>query len=276
MRCISISLKDEYKLQGGELTCLIADCPLDGEHPEWRRPALIAVPGGNYDWCYQHEGEPFATCFLGKGFQTFILKYATSGDGVHYPEQLLELACAVDYVKKHAKELHVNPNEVFVEGNSAGGHLVANLAVDYQYARELRGENLDCRPTAVALSYPVITTKAGYAGSHNSLLVGCTEAEKEQYMQRLELDELVTKNTPPAFIWATAEDQLVPAENAMRFASALARNGVPYELHIYPHGWHGLSVCNAEVCGQEPYLKKNAQWLDNCADFFREYTEERF
>ncbi len=276
MRCLTVSLKDKYKIQGGELTCLIADCPLDGEHPEWRRPALIAVPGGNYDWCYQHEGEPFAAYFLGKGFQTFILTYTTSRDGVHYPEQLLELACAVDYVRKHAKEFHVNPDEVFVEGNSAGGHLVANLAVDYQYARDLMGEKLYCRPNAIALSYPVITTKAGYAGSHNSLLTGCTEAEKEQYMQRLELDELVTKDTPPAFIWATAEDALVPAENAMRFASALARNGVRYELHIYPHGWHGLSTCNAEICGQEPYLKKNAQWLDNCADFFREYTEEKF
>ncbi len=276
MKCVSVSLKEEYNLQGGELTCMIADCPLDGEHPEWRRPALIAVPGGNYDWCYQHEGEPFAAYFLGKGFQTFILKYTTSVDGVHYPEQLLELACAVDYVKKHAKEFHVNPDEVFVEGNSAGGHLTANLAVDYQLASKLMGAQLDCRPTAVALSYPVITTKAGYAGSHNSLLKGCTEAEKEQYMHRLQLDELVTKDTPPAFIWATAEDALVPAENAMRFASALARNGVPYELHIYPHGWHGLSTCNAEVCGQEPYLKKNAQWLENCADFFREYTAEKF
>ncbi len=276
MKCFHISLKDKYALQGGDLACILGDCPMDGEHPEWRRPAVIVVPGGDYWMCSKTEGEPFASYFLAQGFQTFILTYLTCQASVHYPEQLLELACAVDYVRKHAKEFHVNPDEIFVEGNSAGGHLVANLAVDYQYARELMGEKLYCRPNAIALSYPVITTKAGYGRSHKNLLDGCTETEIEKYMQRLELDEMVTKDTPPAFIWATAEDALVPAENAMRFAAALAHNGVPYELHIYPHGWHGLSTCNAEICGQEPYLKKNAQWLDNCADFFREYTEEKF
>ena len=276
MRCFEVSLSEEYGLQGGKLLCILGDCPMDGEHPEWKRPAVVTVPGGDYWMCSKTEGEPFASYFLGKGFQTFILTYLTCQDGAHYPEQLLELAAAVDYVKTHAAELCVNPDEVFVAGNSGGGHLTANLAVDYPIASRKLGRMLNCRPDAVCLSYPVITTKAGYARSHKNLLDGCTDAEKAEYMNRLELDELVTEDTPPAFIWATAEDPVVPAENAMRFALACARHKVPYELHVYPQGWHGLSTCNRELCGDEPYLKKNGQWLDNCAEFFRLYTKEKF
>ncbi len=79
-------------------------------------------------------------------FQTFILTYLTSPDHVHYPEQLLELAAAVNYVRRNAEEFYVNPDEIFVEGNSAGGHLVANLAVDYRLANDLMDGKLDCRP----------------------------------------------------------------------------------------------------------------------------------
>ncbi len=276
MRCFTVKLSEEYALQGGLLHCILGDCPLDGEQPRWRRPAVVVVPGGDYWMCSKREGEPFASAFLGRGFQTFILTYMTCQEQAHYPEQLLELAAAVDYVRRHAEEFHVNPEEIFVEGNSAGGHLVANLAVDHALASKLMGRELDCCPTAVGLSYPVITTKAGYVGSHKNLLAGCTPEERIGFMERLELDELVTETTPPAFIWATAEDPLVPAENAMRFAMALARHKVPYELHIYPQGWHGMSTCNREICDDAPYLRKNGQWVENCADFFRLYTKECF
>ncbi len=108
MRCVEISLNEEYNLKGGRLVCILGDCPLDGEHPEWKRPAVLAIPGGDYWMCSKREGEPFASYFLSKGFQTFILTYLTAPDSVHYPEQLLEAACAVDYIRKHAEEFHVN------------------------------------------------------------------------------------------------------------------------------------------------------------------------
>ncbi len=277
MNIFKVDLGPLYGLQGGTLDCILGDCPLDGEHPTWRRPAVLVIPGGDYWACSLREGEPTASFFLSKGFQTFILTYTTCQNGTHYPEPLLQAAAAVDYVRKHAARLHVDPQEVFVVGNSAGGHLTANLAVDYRHASELAGRALDCRPTAVCLSYPVITTKAGYGRSHKNLLDGCTDEQKAQYMQRLELDELVDGDTPPAFIWATAEDDLVPAENALRFALAMARNGVRYELHIFPQGGHGISTCSMEInTGCEPYLRRNAQWLENCASFFRLYTQEGF
>lgn len=275
MQAFHVDLKEFYPLQGGKLSCMLADCPWDENPQAWKRPAVIVVPGGDYVFVSRREGEPVASYFLSRGFQAFILTYDTATEGVHYPQELLQLASAVDYVRKHAGQLHVNPEEVFVVGFSAGGHLTANLAVDYARAR-----GLDCRPTAVGLSYPVISAKAGYPGSHKNLLAGCPEEEKAELTQRLDLDEQVTENTPPAFIWTTAEDDLVPSVNALRYALALAQKGIRYELHVYPQGGHGGSTWDLEVngwlAGEANLRKKNSRWLENCAEFFRLYTKEAF
>ncbi len=276
MRVIHVALKEHYGVQGGILDGILADCPLDGENPQWKRPAVVVVPGGGYAMCSKREGEPIASFFLSRGFQAFILTYQTCQDGVHYPEQLLEAASAVDYIRSHAQEFYVNPDEVFVVGFSAGGHLTADLAVEYAFASEKMGRQLNCRPTAVGLSYPVISRQTGYVDSHNNLLAGCTEEELTAHSHRLDLDQQVDENTPPAFIWSTAEDSVVPSANALRFALALATHGVPYELHVYPQGEHGLSTCDLEICAPERYLQKNGAWLENCASFFRLYTQEPF
>ena len=279
MRAYTVELKNEYaKLCGGKLECMLMDFPWDGENTiGWRRPALIVVPGGGYAYTSEREGAPIAAEFFARGFQTFVLKYTAAGeDGVCYPEQLLEIAAAVDYVKKHAEELHVNPDEVFAVGFSAGGHLTANLAVDHPYILEKFGMNLDCKPTAVGLSYPVISRKYGHVGSHDNLLCEYTEEAKAKLVNELALDEMVNEYTSPAFIWATANDGVVPAENALRYALALAKQNIPYELHVYPNGPHGLSTCRFEINNPSNGMERVAKWIDDCAAFFRMYTVEKF
>jgi acetyl esterase/lipase len=252
------------------------DYPWDGEvNPDWKRPAVIVVPGGGYGMTSKREGEPIATAFMGRGFQTFVLWYLTAPDGVHYPEQLLELSSAVDYVKKHAKELNVNADEIFVVGFSAGGHLTGNLAVEHQNVSEKVGVALDCKPTAVGLCYPVITDLHGHFGSYVNLLQEYTEEAKAELLKTLRLNEAVSEYTPPAFIWATADDGCVPADNALRYALALADKGIDYELHIYPHGAHGAATGSLEINAPAEGLARIAHWLDDCAAFFRLYTVEK-
>ena len=279
MRMIDVALKEEYGfLQGGNLQGWLGDYPWDGErNPSWKRPALIVVPGGGYGMVSKREAEPIASYFYGKGFQVFILTYMCEPQGAYYPEQLLELASAVDYVKKNAKDFDVNAEEIFAVGFSAGGQLVANLAVEHQEVAEKAGQALCCKPTAVGLCYPVISSTHGHMGSYVNLLKRYPEAEQVALKSKLNLDERVNEQTPPAFLWATATDNVVPADNTLRYALAMARNNRPYEVHVYPEGIHGLSACNMEICQDGDVTTKTmARWMDDCAAFFRRYTEEKF
>ena len=272
-----VSLKDEYGLKFGSLECLCLDLPFDKPNPAWKRPAVIVVPGGAYQIVGKREGMPVASAFLARGFQAFVLEYSTIENGGRYPDQLVQLGCAVDYVKKNAERFHVNADEVFVVGFSAGGHLTANLGVEYASVSKYLGREVDAKPAAIGLGYPVITAKTKYCASHENLLKGYSEEERQALLARLNLDEAVTAETAPSFVWTTATDTLVPAENAMLFALACARNGVPYELHVYPSGRHGCGTFDYEVnVGEFPAWQQNRTWVDSCATFFRSFCEEKY
>lgn len=277
MKTYTINLKDEYSfLTGGELSCLLMEYAFPGERPDWKRPAVLVVPGGGYSRISPSEGDPIASAFMALGFQAFVLKYRCTSQGAYYPEQLLEISAAVDYVRKHATELNVNEKEIFVIGSSAGGHLAANLSVSYELASKLAKMELDCKPTAVGLAYPVISYNYGHTGSFDNLVQGYSEEEKKDLLAQLNLDLLVNADTPPTFIWCTAEDIIVPPENTIRYVLALAKAGVPYESHIYPKGPHGLSTGSVEIWPFAGDIPKVTSWVKDCADFFRMYTEEKF
>ncbi len=269
----SIDLTKFYKVMGGSLDLYTVECPLP-DCKNWKRPAVIVVAGGAYEHVSKREGATVACNFLARGFQCFVLNYLTVNDGVRYPEQLHELSASVDYLKKNADKFCINGDEIFVLGFSAGGHLTANLAVDYSSVSAICGEPLDCKPTAVGLCYPVISEEFGHLRSHENLLKGYPEEEKKKLLARLNLDKSVTVNTVPSFIWTTASDKTVPAQNSIVFALELAKHNVKYELHIYPDGDHGSSTCDLEVNSYCP--AKNAQWIDNCASFFRLFTTVKF
>ena len=95
MKNYKVSLKETYGIEGGELECILLDLPFDRETPEWKRPAVIVVPGGGYHMVSKREGEPIASAFLARGFQAFVLTYTTAPEGAAYPDQLIQLAAAV-------------------------------------------------------------------------------------------------------------------------------------------------------------------------------------
>ena len=271
----TIDLAKEYGLKGGSLECLCLAHPYDIKEQAWQRPAVIVVPGGGYGMCSQREAGIVATSFLARGFQAFVLRYAVHADGAAYPEQLLELAAAFDYVRKNAKQFAVNADEVFAVGFSAGGHLVADLACEHMTVEEKYGKPLDCTPTAVGLSYPVIYYE-GHKGSYHNLLGNLPEAERERLLPTLNLDERVTADASPAFIWSTFEDGAVPCENSLRYASAMAKAGVRFALQVYPFGQHGMSIATKEISSQygEAAMDWTKSWVDDCCKFFRIYVKE--
>lgn len=278
MHVRTVDLKEEYGIAGGKLECMYIDSPWDSGHEGWKRPAMLVIPGGGYGMVSKREAEPIAHAYFARGFQVFILTYTVGGEkGMSYPEQLIEAGCAVDYIKKHAQEMHVNADEVFAVGFSAGGHLTGNLAVEWQKVPEKAGFALDCKLAGVVLSYPVISQINGHQGSYNNLLYGYTDEAKAELLKTLNLNEAVTKDAPPAFLWATATDNAVPADNAIRFAQACATQGVPYELHIYPRGVHGLSTCSYEICdNMDEIVQRASRWVEDSCQFLHLFTQEKF
>ena len=274
MKIETIYLNEYYHIQGGKVEAFIGAKPFDHE-VDWKRPALIVVPGGGYGMVSKREAEPVAFRFLAKGFQVFILNYLCAPTA-RYPEQLLELACTVDYIRKNCEQYHVNPHEIFAVWFSAGGHLGGNLSTDYMQAVEAYGEELNCKLTASGLCYPVISPKHGHVWSFDNLTNNMGEEAKQTVLNKTYLDEVVNEHTSPAFIWATTEDQVVPVANSVSYAHALAKQGINFELHIYPQGVHGLSTCDMEINPENAFLAKNEHWIGACASFFRLYIEEKF
>ena len=225
------------------LTLYIPD-PINGgmyDHRKaTRRPTVLVLPGGGYAMCSDREGEPIAEDFLVQGFNAAVLIYCAEAKQKH-PQQLCAVAAALDLMAKHADEWLIDPDKIALCGFSAGGHLAAFYANAYAYP-EVKAV-IDSRPVAATvLGYPVITTDPTYyhGGSFANLTGEFPDAGER--WSKYSCEKIVTEQTPPAFIWTTATDELVQSQNSLFYALACANHKVPYELHVFPGGNHGLAT----------------------------------
>lgn len=233
-----------------------------------KRPAVLICPGGGYAFTSDREATPIAMSFLAAGISAFVLRYSCAPDGVRFPTQLCEAAAAMKVIRSHAAEWNLDEKRIAVCGFSAGGHLAASLGVfwnsDLLKDRGLGGES--CRPDAMVLSYPVITSgPKAHRGSFENLLGD--QANDETMLTLTSLEKQVTADTPPAFLWHTWTDGGVPVQNSLLFASALAEQGIRAELHIYPRGGHGLSLGNLLTNTPDSVYPEIQDWITRAAEF---------
>lgn len=241
------------------------------------RRAVIVCPGGGYVMRSDREAEPIALQFFAAGFNVFTLCYSVGNDAADYAP-LTQAALAVKYVRENAERFYVDPAYVFMIGFSAGGHLAASCGTLWKHPRVLAalGDTAAAgigRPTGTILCYPVLT--AGEHTHKGSIQMLCgTEAPTKEECDRFSLELHVDSTTAPAFIWHTFDDPCVPVENALLYATALRKNGVPFELHIYPHGTHGLALCNRETWANIPDMiaPVPAEWLPNAIRWAKDFS----
>lgn len=221
---------------------------------------VIVCPGGGYGHRAAHEAEPIARALNERGLAACVCDYRVAP--YRHPYPLLDAQRAIRWVRAHAGALNVNPEAVGILGFSAGGHLAATAGTHYDPGRA-DGDEIDrrsCRPDALVLCYPVISFgEFGHRGSRANLL---GEHPAPELVQSLSNETQVTADTPPTFLWHTADDAGVPVQNSLLFAQALSAHRVPYELHVYRSGRHGL--------GLAPEFPRIATWMDLCVGWLRE------
>ena len=232
-----------------------------------KRKTIIVCPGGGYGGLSEREAEPVALQYFAAGLNAVVLRYSVQKKAENYAP-LIEACLAIKYLREHSDELYVDPKYVFITGFSAGGHLAAWTGTMW-HIPEVRAHIGDadpeiCKPTATIPCYPVICSKPGVRHDGTMQTLNGWKKDDEEGMARFSLDRFVDEKTSPAFLWHTTNDSCVPVMNSLLYAEALSKNKIPFELHIFPDGPHGLSLCNAETAtGQAPVMITPyvGQWL---------------
>lgn len=225
---------------GATLTCY-----LQSPNPELpgrtKHPGVLILPGGGYSRCCRREGEPVALAYAQAGYQAFVLEYSTGNR--QDPQSMKDVfgkafadgCAAMQYLRSYADTLWLDSTKIAVVGFSAGGNLAAALGTL---------ATSDQRPNALIL---------GYASIRSS-------SRENLGFEQPDLIEQVSKNTPPSFLFNTQADTVVPAENTLLFALALARAGVPFESHTFLIGDHGLSLATPCTTDDGSWNPDVAQW----------------
>lgn len=216
-----------------------------------QKSAAVVFAGGGYRTRSEHEGEGYARTLAARGIHAFVCDYRVLGDRTPlHPAPIEDALFAIHAVRSRAGEAGFSPRNVGVVGSSAGGHLAAHLSTAW------KDFGPRFRPDWSVLCYPVIVLfgPAVNAGSRDALL-GPDATDEEA--AALSPHAMVDSATPPAFLWHTFEDDVVPVENPLLYAEALRNAGVPFELHVGERGAHGLGQ-SADF----DWLARAVQWLE--------------
>jgi acetyl esterase/lipase len=235
-------------------------------------PAVLICPGGGYDYCSERESEPIAIRFCTNGIVSFVLNYSCVKK--RFPTALLEAAEAVAFIRKNAEEFRVDPQKITIMGFSAGAHLAASLSVywDSDLVKTPTGYTDEHKPNAAVLCYPVITSgKFAHRGSIENLLgENPTAEERTAITAAVSLENFVSGDTPPTFLWHTSADDCVPVENSLLYAAALSKNGVPFEAALYPGSVHGLALADEVTSWREDQINPVAAgWVERALSLIR-------
>ena len=227
--------------------------------------AIVICPGGGYGHLADHEGSHYARWLNHQGIAGFVLKYRLGSNGYRHPAMLHDAARAIRTVRARADEWKLDPKRVGIIGSSAGGHLASTTITHWDLGNTNSPDAIErqsSRPDLAILCYPVITMSQEYTHKGaRANLVG-TNAPAE-LLAELSAELQVNKDTPPCFIWSTMEDKTVPVENSLMLATALRRVGVPFDLHIYERGPHGIGLGNKkfDATNFHPWTRDCEFWL---------------
>ena len=201
--------------------------------------AVIVCPGGAYRiLAWDKEGIEIAAWLNTLGYSAFVLQYRVPDkkEGA-----LQDAQRALRVVRNNAVRWKIEPDKVGIMGFSAGGSLSARTSTLFfkkTYSPVDAADSLSCRPDFAMLIYPAYLD----------------QGENRSLTPELQL----TKDTPPVFIFQTADDSY--GNSALVMASALRDAKLPVELHILPSGGHGYGLRPVGIAATT-WPKLAEEWL---------------
>lgn len=284
-----ISLSDKTD---AVMTTYILD---DGEYGRkgMKRPVVVICPGGGYTMVSKDEGEPVALFFNRNGYHAVVIDYSVKIEHP-FPTALQELARAMAIVNKQKEEWQI-ADEVSLIGFSAGGNLALSLSI---YAKtsilteEIGLTYEEIKPDRLILGYPAVTLHPKHEAGElpeemvelmekglmpdfrgpdiREILLGKKNPAPEE-MEELNLMNKLSKDIPPAFIWGSREDTVIPATDYIDLARNLNELEVPCELHLFGHGPHGVSLCDETVKSRQEVENLSMNyWTDLCLEWLEQ------
>jgi acetyl esterase/lipase len=223
-------------------------------------PAVVICPGGGYATRAEHEGEPIARWLNSLGIHALVVHYRVAP--YRHPNPLMDAQRAIRIARYAANEWRIDPNRIGILGFSAGGHLASAVGTDRGLGDQNDSDPINresAKPNLMVLCYPVISFKQFTHQGSISNLAG--DQPSEELLTLLSTELQVNSETPPTFLWHTADDAAVPVEGSMLFATQLSKHRVPFELHVFEHGRHGLGLAK-----RQPEV---GVWTDLCATWLR-------
>lgn len=221
--------------------------------------AIVVCPGGGYARLASHEGHDIAVWLNSIGVTAVVLKYRL-GPRYSHPAPMQDVLRAIRTTRVKASEWKIDPNRVGVMGFSAGGHVASTAGTHFDDGNPNATDPIEkasSRPDLLILCYPVITMTLPFAhpGSRQNLI---GKEPPQELIDLMSNEKQITVKTPPAFLFHTTDDATVPVENSMMFAAALRKAKVPYELHVYETGKHGVGLAQ-----NNPVLSTWSKMLEN-------------
>lgn len=231
------------------------------------RPIVVIAPGGGYSTvCMDGDGDRVALQYNAAGFHAAVLNYSVELH--HFPRPQQDMMSAIRLLRERAKEWGILEDGIVLCGFSAGGHLCASVSTLWHKLGDERS-----KPNAAILCFGILTTKLNHC---KLFLEGHVGSKDEKKLKLVSCDEQVSEYTPPSFLYATFEDRLANVENVLYYGTALTKQGVPFEMHVFPRGGHGAPWCDDTIWAKPArgrdynYIRLSVEWMRELFGFIQE------
>ncbi len=254
----ALQLRDvEYAQSAGLSLRFDASIPAVNSAPV---PAAIIVHGGGWVRGDRRSNvEPLFKPLADAGFAWFSISYTLAANPIMIGSAVSDVEAAISFIRSHAAEYRIDPERIFLVGESAGGQLAAMAALGTAAGTHVKALVAIYTPTdLVALARTSTLIPDGVRRQING-----TPFEKLILARLGQLSPIlaVRKDMPPVLFIHGDADQVVPIDQSQAMCARMKVVGASCQLFTVPGGGHGIRWWESVPQRSEPYKREMVRWL---------------